>query len=85
MIMKDTPPEIEKKQREIFFQLSPHIRAKQAVDMINFGFFVLENSIKKQYKDISQKEMILEKIKRLYSNDFSKEEMERIQKHFSKI
>jgi hypothetical protein len=46
---------------------------------------VLENSIKAKKTDISDKELKIEKIKRLYSDDFSQEQLSKIIEHFNSL
>lgn len=83
--MRDTSVEMQNKQYEIFFKLSPQERVRQGFEMINFGLMVLENSIKAKKTDISEKELRIEKIKRLYSDDFSQEQLLKIIEHFNSL
>lgn len=76
--MNDTSPEITKKQYELFFKIPESERIKQAAEMVEFGFMVVDNSIREMYPNISEQDFKIEKIKRLYSNDLSKEEITRI-------
>lgn len=76
--MNDTPPEITKKQYELFFKIPESQRIKQAFEMVEFGFMVVDNSIRETYPNISEQDFKIEKIKRLYRNDLSKEEIIRI-------
>jgi hypothetical protein len=80
--MEDTPTYIQDKQYEIFFKLSMQERIKQSIEMIDFGFMVLENSIKTANPHASPKELKIEKIKRLYADDFSEIELAKILAHF---
>ncbi|MCU0446139.1 MAG: hypothetical protein MUE85_14630 [Microscillaceae bacterium] len=83
--MLDTPPEIQKKQYEIFFQLPLEERIKQGFEMINFGLMIVENSIKAQNPAISAVDFKIEKPKRLYKNDFLVEELARIIENFRNV
>lgn len=80
--MQDTPTHIQDKQYEIFFKLSMQERIRQSIEMIDFGFMVLENSIKIEKPDATPKELKIEKIKRLYTDDFSETELAKIIAHF---
>jgi DNA replication protein DnaC len=83
--MQDTSSEMQKKQYEVFFRLSPEERVKQGVEMINVGLMIVENSIKNQYPNISKTDFKIEKLKRLYKNDLSEAELQRIIQHFRDI
>jgi hypothetical protein len=83
--MKDTSPEMRKKQSEIIFRLSPDQRFEQGLEMIDFARRTVENSIMNQNPDISPLELKIAVFLRYYSRDFSAIEKQRIIEHFKKI
>jgi hypothetical protein len=53
--------------------------------MIELGWLIVENSIKAQNPPISAIDFKIEKLQRLYKNDFSTEELARIIEYFKNI
>jgi hypothetical protein len=83
--MKDTSDEMYRKQFEIFSNLPIEERIAQGIEMINFGLTIVENSIKSKNPEITEKQLKIEKTKRLYSTDFDHEQLERIIEHFENL
>jgi len=83
--MKDTSPEMRKKQAEIIFRLSPDQRFQQGLEMIDFARRTVENSIIAQNHAISSLELKIAVFLRYYSRDFSEIEKQRIIEHFKRI
>ena len=76
--MFDTNDEMIRKQQEIIFSKKPHERFAIGADMIDFGYRMVENSIKQTNPNISEIELRIEVFKRYYKNSFSNEEIEKI-------
>ncbi len=82
--MRDTSPEMRKKQVEIIFRLSPDQRFQQGLEMIDFAHQTVENSIKQAQPDISPLDLKIAVFLRYYSKDFSEIEKQRIIEYFRK-
>ena len=76
--MIDTKPGYDKKQMEIILSMTPRQRFIEGADMIDFGYSIVKNSILSKNPNITENELIIEVIKRLYPNEFSKEEIDKI-------
>ena len=76
--MSDTTDQIRKKQQEIIFSKSPSERFLIGADLIDFGYRMVENSIKQASPDISESELREEVFKRCYSRFFDEEEILKI-------
>ena len=76
--MNDTPDHIRKMQHEIMMRMTPQERFMHGIEMIDYGRMIVENSIKAQNPDISERELVVEVFKRYYGNEFSPEEVAKI-------
>jgi hypothetical protein len=78
--MKDTSPEIRKKQIELFLQKTPEERFLTGAQMIDDGRTIIESSILNVYPNISEIDLKTEVLKRYYSKFFKPSEMAKIVK-----
>jgi hypothetical protein len=76
--MSDTTEQIKKKQQEIIFSKTPSERFAIGSALIDFGFHMVENSIKQASPDISESKLREEVFKRCYSRFYNKEEILKI-------
>jgi DNA replication protein DnaD len=76
--MNDTPNHIRQLQTDITMQKSPAERFKDGLEMIDYGRFIVENSIRNQKPTITERELVVEVFKRYYANEFSPVELEKI-------
>ncbi len=76
--MLDTTNQIRKKQLEIIFSKTPSERFLIGADLIDFGYRLVENSIKQASPNISDSELRMEIFMRCYSRFFSEEEIQKI-------
>lgn len=53
-------------------------RWKRSFEMIEMGFFIVRQSIKHKYPDITEENLQIETFRRVYQQDYSLEEMEKI-------
>lgn len=74
--MLDTTLEMQEKQLEIIFSKSAKERVAMGIDMTDFAYQVVKNSVIAQHKDFSEREIAAEIFRRYYENDFSKQELE---------
>lgn len=77
--MNDTTPEARQKQLSIIFSKSPEERFLMGIEMIDYVYMVVENSIKAENPNISLIDLKIAVFKRYYGKEFSKEEMVRIE------
>lgn len=75
LIMKDTPPEIQRLQQDIIHAMTDRERAMLGVDMIESARKVVTNSIREEHPHLSEREVVAERFERYYSRDFSDEEL----------
>ena len=76
--MLDTSKEIAKKQQEILNSKSAAERFAIGAELIDFGFKMVENSIRQDSPDISSSKLRIEMVKRCYNNFFSEREINEI-------
>ncbi len=76
--MLDTSDEIAKKQQEILNSKSAAERFAIGAELIDFGFKMVENSIRQDSPDISPSKLRIEMVKRCYSQVFSEKEINEI-------
>ena len=76
--MLDTTPEMQAKQLEIFFTKSVRERVRMGVNMTDFAYKVVMNSIIAQNEELTEREIAAELFRRYYENDFSEEELSTI-------
>lgn len=76
--MKDTTPEMQKKQAAITALMTPQERFMQGVEMIDYVRMVVENSIKAQNPTISEIELKIQVFIRYYKKDFTPQKLEEI-------
>jgi hypothetical protein len=77
--MDDTTEEARKKQLEIIFSKTPEECFLMGIEMINYVRMVVENSIRAEQPNISPTDLKIAVFKRYYGNEFSKEEIARIE------
>jgi hypothetical protein len=82
--MNDTSEEARKKQLEIIFSKTPEERFLMGIEMINYVRMVVENSIRAENPAISPIDLKVAVFKRYYGNEFSQEEIERIEESMRK-
>ena len=82
--MHDTPEEILKIQQAIFLKKTPSERFIIGIEMIEEVIKLVESSIRNSSPGISDLDLKIERFKRFYENDFSKEEMNNIIEHWKK-
>ena len=82
--MQDTPDHINKIQHDLFLALPLHERFSQGVEMAIEGKKLLEHSIKTSSPGISDIELKIEVFKRMYSGDFTKDQLNDIFLFFKK-
>ena len=76
--MQDTTPEMYQKQLAIIFSKSERERAAMGIDMIDFAYNTVKNSILSEMPDLSDRALTVEIFKRFYQNDFSPAQLEEI-------
>jgi hypothetical protein len=78
MILRDTSNWILKKQLEIHALKSAKERWLMSFDMIQMGFFIVQQSILKRKPDISDIDLRIAVFKRIYQMDYTELEMDKI-------
>lgn len=73
--MLDTTREMKEKQLEIMFSKDAEERVKMGLDMTDFAYQVVRNSVIAQHQDFTEREIAAEIFRRYYENDFSKEQL----------
>lgn len=76
--MLDTTLEMQEKQLEIFFSKSERERVVMGINMTDFAYKVVRNSVIAQNEMFTEREVAAEVFRRFYENDFSKEELSKI-------
>lgn len=76
--MKDTSEEIRQKQFQIIQSKTPQERFKIGLDMIDFGFETVKQSIITKNPEINEKELKRQVFLRCYGKDFTNEELKKI-------
>ena len=76
--MKDSTPDIIRKQLEIILSKSESDRFRLGDDLNAFGRKVLEGSIRQEFPLISEIDLKTEVFKRAYASFFSPDELNRI-------
>lgn len=79
---KDTKPGFYEKQLEIIFSMSEKQRFMEGVDMIDFGYVVVRNSIISKNPGIDEPSLKLNIFKRLYPDEFTSDEVKNIYQSF---
>lgn len=74
--MLDTTPEMQEKQLEIFFSKSAEEQVKMGLEMTDFAYQVVRNSVVAQHPDVTEREIAVEIFRRYYENDFSKKQLD---------
>jgi len=74
--MLDTTEEILNIQRQIFRNKTSEQRFLIGNELINFGQFLVENSIKQQNSNISEIDLKIEVFKRYYTGTFDSKQLE---------
>ena len=80
--MNDTSHHIQQVYSKMLMNKTVEERMKMSSSMFEVSKTLIESSIKVDLSTIEKKIFIL---KRLYSNDFSEDEMNRIVEHFKKL
>jgi len=80
--MYDTSEEIYDKQFEIFMKKPLKERFLLNLDLTEFIIEMTKKRIKAKNKDISERNLKIEFFKEFYAEDFTKEEINEIIKHF---
>ena len=73
--MLDTTQDMYEKQLEIIFSKTAAKRAEIGVNMIDFAYQTVKNSILAEHSDMTEKELVIEIFKRFYKNDFTPEQL----------
>jgi len=76
--MKDSTPEIDKKQLEILLLKSESERFRIGEELNTFGRKVLASSIQQEFPGISENDLKIEVFKRCYSSFYSPDELGKI-------
>lgn len=76
--MEDTSRELYSKQREIFLSHSLQKRFMMGIDMMEAGWKLAESSFKNEDPEISAIDLKIKVFKRMYSQDFSEAEINKI-------
>ncbi len=76
--MTDTPPEILKKQFEIFFSKPIQERFRMQIEMMESSVRQAKSLLMKRFPSLSEKELNVEFFKFYYRDSFSNDEMEKI-------
>lgn len=74
----DVSKEILKLQLKLATSLPIEERWKRSFEMIEMGFYIVRQSIKHKYPNISEEELRIETFRCSYQQDYSPEEMEKI-------
>ena len=80
--MNDTTPEMAKKQAAIMLSKTPSERFMAGIEMIDCTRQMVEESIKREYENISELELKKQVFLRYYSTDFTDEQIEAILNFF---
>jgi hypothetical protein len=76
--MRDTSPDIRKKQAGIILAKSEPQRNEMGFEMIDSVYAIVKNSILEKNPGLRGRELIVEIFKRYYANDFSEDEVKQI-------
>jgi hypothetical protein len=76
--MNDTPKDIVEKQREIIHKKSKSERFIIGAELIDFGWSIMEERIRKEHQKISETGLKIEIFKQCYSSAFKPDEKEKI-------
>ena len=76
--MRDTPEHILEIQQQIYLAMPFEKRMMISFEMSDDSIGIAKQSIKENNPDASEKEIMFLLVKRLYRNDFSEEEFEKI-------
>jgi uncharacterized protein YneF (UPF0154 family) len=82
--MKDTPPEIEEKVREIFRKKTPEERIRMGCEMYDVSRYLVRQALLRENPHISEAELKQQLFLRFYGNEFSKDKMAEILAHLAK-
>lgn len=74
----DVSKEMLLRQLKLATSLPMSERWKRSLEMVEMGFFIVRQSIKHKYPDISEENLRIETFRRVYQQDYSLEEMDRI-------
>lgn len=74
----DVSKEILLLQLKLATSLPMEERWKRSLEMIEMGFFIVRQSIKHKYPDISEEDLRIETFRRVYQQDYTPEQMEKI-------
>jgi hypothetical protein len=76
--MLDTSQEIQDMQMKIILSKTAEQRAKMGVDMIDFAYSTVKNSILSENQGIGKKELSIEMFKRFYADIIPFDELQEI-------
>lgn len=76
--MHDTSPEMEARTLEMMAQKTPEERLRMACSMLAAGRLLVRNSIIREEPDLTEAQIRGRLFLRLYGDDFSEEEIQRI-------
>ena len=82
--MNDTTPEIEMKMRELIAQKTPQERLEMGSSMFDTSVFLIKRFILQENPNISEVEMKQQLFLKLYRDDFTPEQIEKIFKYFQR-
>lgn len=82
--MNDTSPEMAKKMREMLRKKSPQQRLIMGCNMIDTSKYLILESLKRSFPNISPEKLRQELFLKFYGNEFSSAEKMRILNHLEK-
>ncbi len=80
--MNDTPDHIKQKQLEIILSKTNEERLEMGLEMMQAGYDLTKERVKREHPHSKEKELPFLMFEALYKNDFSREEVLQIKKHF---